>query len=243
MVTNHSRNVSYRSSLLPALIIALLVIFLFCLWSSSLQAFPSQYTTYINEHFVTAEKKLQSSEYAFDVGFGKNEKRDDIVLSSTNDSTAYLVSHTSLRSATPIHFTELNLPYADYPVYAFIDEEGRMQYRVYVRRVSESGRDEFGFVRAEVKFNGTSFDFILDSEYTFIAPGDERYGVITAVNAPAALVSGLKKDFSREGVYYRQGSNGNKEYYVYGHYPNGEDGFYLADSSGVMIPGTLSVLP
>ena len=139
----------------------------------------------------------------------------------------------------PINYTEINYPGMDIPIYTYIADDGTSQYRLYVERET-NGTVYKGYISAKQAMDGLKivYDYDIDSE--FIDLRSEKYGIITPMDAPNDITGDLIKVFGYTGLYYIQ-NNDNKEYYIYGYYDNREPGFFIANSTGNMIPGTLPI--
>ena len=110
---------------------------------------------------------------------------------------------------------------------------------MYVERET-NGIISKGYIKAEQKLDGLKIKYDYDINSKFIDIKSEKFGEITPVDASTEITGDLVKVFGYTGLYYNQ-NNGNKEYYIYGYYMNREPGFFIANSSGSMIPGTLPV--
>lgn len=139
----------------------------------------------------------------------------------------------------PINYTEIHSPQYETPLYAFVDRNGDTQYRVMIQR-DRKGKKERGFIKATLQMQNTSIVVDYNPGDDIVDPAKEDYGEITLKEAPSDMIGNLMSEYGKTGVYYRL-KNGLKEYVCYGSYPGKEDGFYMADQTGRMIPGTLSI--
>lgn len=140
----------------------------------------------------------------------------------------------------PIQYTEIRYPNIDYPIYVFMDNNGHAKYRIYISR-SEDGQSSSGYIQAQQAITNLKIHFDFDENDDFVDVSSEPFGEIELTDAPEELTVSLVKEYGLVGTYYRINNAGIKEYYVFGHYPNSEDEFYIADFNGHMVPGTLPV--
>ena len=157
--------------------------------------------------------------------------------SGDNKSYSRLIKADTLE--IPVNYTEIIYPGMELPIYTFISEDGSSQYRMYVERET-NGIISKGYIKAKQKLDGLKIKYDYDINSKFIDIKSEKFGEITPVDASTEITGDLVKVFGYTGLYYNQ-NNGNKEYYIYGYYMNREPGFFIANSSGSMIPGTLPV--
>lgn len=243
------------SALSAAVVIAMAVILVFLLWisghepvntPSSLSLVAHVIPAYTDESGVVRAAKYTAS--VFDTNYVSAAGRlfNTVNISAGDNSDMIAAAGNSRPVAAPAQeipdqYTEIKYPYLDFPVYVYMNSEGKAQYRVYLERLS-NGSTESGFVKASQSIRNMKISMDYDTGDMFIRTADEDFGTIIQVNAPADLQGDLIKEFSAVGTYYLINASGNMEYYVYGHYPNSTtDDFYLADNNGIMIPGTLPV--
>lgn len=144
---------------------------------------------------------------------------------------------TALANEIPINYTEHIYPSVPYPVYVFLDESGKMTYRVMLER-SAGYKKERGYVQATMSIMNRKLCINFNENDPFVSLSQEPFGEITATEPDEEKIVGLQKVFGKTGVYQRLSTG---ELFVYGHYPSGEDRFYMADSNGNMIRGTLPI--
>lgn len=207
---------------------------------------------YVKPAETKAEQETEKVKYTatlFNTGYIVKEKRSSSVSSTdakkNMDTSNLIEADVDFRfdridlSNLPVSYTEVNYPYIDYPLYVFIDSNGSTQYRAFVIRKTKSGTVEEGFIPVEQKMKNMKMTVHYNEDATFVDPDQEPYGIIEQIDADNDKVNGLIKEFGMTGVYYRTNDNGEKEYFVYGHYQGRENSFFLADNNGKMIPGTL----
>ena len=139
----------------------------------------------------------------------------------------------------PLNYTEITNPLLTVPLYAFVDQDGNTQYRLYVERKNNNAI-EYGFIRAKQSIVNLNIKIDYDINSEFVDISKEQYGTIVPEEAPDDKIHDLISVFGYNGLYYGVNNN-TKEYYIYGHYKNSKSAFYLADKNGNMIPGTLPV--
>lgn len=190
----------------------------------------------------------KAPESPFDVpAAGRRETRGEapnraVFVSNTGiDALGLVLASHSETNSVPENYTELTFSGCDYPVYAFIDSEGRFAYRVQIER-TESGIRETGFAEARPVLSGKSIRFEWDASAPFLSVRDEDFGILSLTDAPVESTAGLSRCWGADGLYCRTGSNDSRQYYFYGAYPGGNPGFVPADSQGRMIPGKLPVI-
>ena len=213
---------------------------------SRLRPFPGRKTRI---QFSLVEFAPQEApESPFDVpATGRRETRGEAPNRAVFASNTGIDALSSIRTAhsetnsVPENYTELIFSGCDYPVYAFIDSEGRFAYRVQIER-SKNGIRETGFAEARPVLSGKSICFEWDDSAPFVSVRDEHFGILSLTDAPVEFTAGLSRCWGADGLYCRTGSDGSRQYYFYGAYPGGRPEFVPADPEGRMIPGNLPVI-
>ena len=213
---------------------------------SRLRPFPGKKTRI---QFSLVEFAPQEApESPFDVSAaGRREIRGEasnraVFASNTGiDTLSPILTTHSETGFVPENYTELTFSGCNYPVYTFIDSEGRFAYRVQIER-SENGIRKTGFVEARPVLSGKSIRFEWDDSAAFVSVRDEDCGILSLADAPVESTAGLSRCWGADGLYCRTGSDGSRQYYFYGAYPCGNPGFVPADPEGRMIPGKLPVI-
>lgn len=256
MEASTKKNV-FASALLASSVLLLLCVLLIIGWVQSLEPFKIHINTTYKSIEIPAEKhqeqQVETIRYpsgVFDTSFASSfrESHENKGIARQSASEADPVSNTLVNGTnlvseapqTPLQYTKVKYPYFDKPVYVFMNENGELQYRVCIERVIEK-KKVYGFVPAATELFNQNLTMVYDENAEFINITEESFGEIEPVNAPESLTKSLMKEYGKTGVYYKINRKGNKEYFVYGHYKNGKNNFFIADTLGNMIPGTLPI--
>ncbi len=242
------RKASFSNAFLSAMIIVCIAIVLMLQWVFTLKPFTQVYPDiYYNlNRTASAEEKEESrnlrySSQLFDTNYSRAIRTCNTYycLETEAEEAKNLASVAkpvkAMSEEIPVNYTELIYPSLPYPVYGFIGENGKMNYRVMLEK-SIRGKKFRGFVQATQTIRNRKISIDYDEDSPFISEKDERFGEIIATEPAEEQIAGLQKVFGRTGVYQRTAGN---EFYAYGHYPNGDDSFFMADKNGNMIKGTL----
>lgn len=252
------KNIIFIASIETAAFLLCCFVFAFVLWASNQTPVSSikrqqkiifQYAASSeSQEDVSPSAEIKYSSGLFDSGYAvdkKNLESVGMILTQGNMNTPQekkVKKTLSIEkvdpSCLPVGYTEVNYPYLDYPLYVFLDRNGATQYRIYVKK-TEDGIEAEGFIPVEQKMKNMKMTVQYDENAAYIDPEQEPYGTIELVDATDEETNGLIKEFGTIGTYYRTNDKGQKEYFVYGHYPNRENSFFIADNDGKMIPGTL----
>lgn len=202
-------------------------------------------TTYIIENSVkssnrTPEEAASYPASLFDNSYSTRSHISKVLTQTQEVNNIITTEDNIIASDIPVNYTEMQIPFSKYPVYAFINDQGKTEYRVYAVKHSENGSRN-GFVRADVSFENGKIRVIYDLETPFVEYDSEKFGEIEAVDPPANITSGLIKVYGKTGLYMMYKKNQEKQYIIYGHYPGGENEFYLADKKAQMIKGTFPI--
>lgn len=244
----------FKAAVSTATVLILLLLLLILLWmlnkeqaelrfchSIVAQAVPYQPDTGIEtEHKILFPASVFNSNFVVASNNMRNRVRQDKSGKDGAASAAEAVPCAAPAGTIPLQYTEVRYPNIEYPIYIFMDTNGSARYRIYVSK-DTGGKAVSGYVQAQQAIANMKIRFDFDVNGDFVDPLSEPFGEIAPADAPEELAGSLVKEYGLVGTYYRVNDKGIKEYYVYGHYPNSEDEFYLADSSGHMIPGTLPV--
>ena len=234
-------------AVITSVLFAMIVIAAIILWTHSLQPVHVSVHKTIHAEYVPTftpdtniatdyEKALFSTAYA-----RLAQQRKKIAEDITETSAEVSVSDSFEIIPPPLiprEYTEIQYPYLEYPLYVFLDEYGTANYRVSAERV-RNGQKETGFLEATQTIRNLKMTVEYDEDGAFVDIQKEPFGKITLVNAPENETQSLNKAYGIAGTYYIVKSNGEKEYYVYGHYENGMNAFFLAGEDGTFIPGSL----
>ena len=136
-------------------------------------------------------------------------------------------------TAVPAGYTHVETEDPTLSLFAFTDETGVVQYRVY------GGYTEFIDGAAGETFQGfypsDETGAILADAKAFVDPALEPFG--TASSTPLPDTIRLRSTYTLTETGLISGSEGGT--FIYGSFAEGEGAFYPADSSGKMIPGAL----
>ena len=136
-------------------------------------------------------------------------------------------------AAVPAGYTKMETEDATLSLYAFTDDTGTVQYRVY------GGYTEFvdGVAGETVKgfYLSDETGAILSDANAFVDPASEPFGTATSTSLPDTLR--LRDAYTLTDTGLITSNAGGT--FVYGSFAGGEGAFYPADSSGKMIPGAL----
>ena len=136
-------------------------------------------------------------------------------------------------AAVPAGYAKMETEDAAISLYAFTDDTGTVQYRVY------GGYTEFvdGVAGETVKgfYLSDETGAILSDANAFVDPASEPFGTATSTSLPDTLRLRAAYTLTDAGLIT---SNAGGTF-VYGSFAGGEDAFYPADSSGKVIPGAL----
>lgn len=259
-IANKPRSSSgvFGMSLVFAFILFFLALVAAIFWTQTLEPFHVQVnktifaTEVVSENMTTIkERPLSYPETVFQSAYAVSYKKASENINLTGETTHGTASGMKKeegfrllkaeKAKIPIQYTEIQYPYMEYPVYAFMDTNGVIQYRVYAERI-QNNEEERGYLVSTQAIENMRIQMKYDEKSAFIRLEDEPFGIITAENAPDEKTIGLMKEYGKTGTYYRNTNGGTKEYYVYGHYKDEPSEFYLADSTGTMIPGTLPLV-
>ena len=177
-----------------------------------------------SESFVSTRTPVNMTAQK-NTGAGKNKTYTSLIKAETKE--------------IPVNYTEINYPGMNIPIYTFFDEAGSAQYRLFAER-EINGETVKGYIAARQVLEGMIIKYDYDLESDFVDTAKENYGHITPLDASTDITGDLIKVYGYTGLYYYQNDD-VKEYYIYGFYPGHEPGFFIANSSGNMIPGTIPV--
>ena len=234
-------SVSFASSVCILSVLILLGLFLTCL-SPSLRCRDLVFRfTVIESAPQEAPESPFDSQTAGWRGAGAETRNQAVFASNRSIRIESLMTGSPEREVSPPdNYTELAFSGCDYPVYGFINPEGRLEYRILLER-TENGVPVKGYVEAQPVLSGTSIRFKPDETASFIPADEENFGILSPADAPVESAAGLTRCWGADGLYFRTGSDGIRQYFIYGAYPGGTPGFVPADPDGHMIPGKLPV--
>jgi len=137
-------------------------------------------------------------------------------------------------SAVPTGYTRVTLEDPNIALFAFTDQEGKVEYRVY------GGYTTFVDGVADKSTNGfypsdETGAILSDSAEAFVDPATEAFGVCDNATLPDTLRLRAKYTLLENGLI--TGTEGGT--FVYGSFAGGEGAFYPADSTGKMVAGAL----
>lgn len=245
-------------SLITAFILFFLVIIAGIIWTQTLEPYHIQVNKTIRATEVAPKYEIIKEEQTLtypDTVFESNyaylsRKTSGLTLASKEialESSSGIKKEERFhllkadKSQIPAQYTEIQYPYMEYPVYAFMDKNGVIQYRVYAER-TQNNHEERGYLVSTQVIENMRIKMKYDEASAFVHTEEEPFGSIIPENAPDEKTYGLLKEYGKTGIYYRINKDGSKEYYAYGHYKNEPSEFYLADNTGTMIPGTLPLV-
>lgn len=234
-----SSNECSINSIYYGLCLFMLFLIAFSMYVNNLEHRNTYSTIIIMKYAAVENADIISSTYTSDT-FKRNNTNYYVAKLNNkinNKSTSTLVKASA--NNIPLNYTEINSPLLDVPIYAFVDQEGKTQYRLCVER-KNNNTVEYGFIKTLQRIVNLNIQYEYDINSEFIDTEKENYGTITPEVAPDDKIQDLISGFGYTGLYYKT-NNGLKEYYIYGHYKNNKSAFYLADENGNMIPGTLPV--
>ena len=243
---------NYANALLAAMLIVVALFVMSLQWIITLKEPPKVKNIIYRENAAyetiktEPEKEKKYTEETFETSFARyiNRNKEYYDLTEENKETIYKVKESvpvkALASEVPINYTELVLPNVGFPVYVFMDNNGKLNYRVMIERTTNNTKER-GYVTAKNVFKNKTIGIDYDQDAEFVNVEAENYGEIIATEPDEDKVIGMQKVFGKKGVYEKTTPDGKKEYYVYGHYVNGDDSFFMADKEGNMIKGTLPI--
>ncbi len=224
-------------------------------WVQTLQKSPEIRSRKIQEKYVqtqkATEKGKEESKYSlqtFKTNYAatiratvknNNSKTGSEEKKGTETKDRFEIKKADI-NILPVSYTEVNYPYIDFPLYIFIDNSGNAQYRAYIERTIKDVTEK-GFIPVMQVMKNMKRGVEYEENAALVDPATELYGIIELEDAPENMTGTLVKEYGTKGTYYFINESGEKDYYVYGHYPNKESAFYIADKKGAMIPGTLPV--
>lgn len=132
----------------------------------------------------------------------------------------------------PEGYSVLELKGLDFPVYGFVDKEGRTCYRAFSEK-------DGAFYEIEIdEKNGT---YAVTKVAEKADPSKEEFGTPKAAQlASGSSVSGYKPVAGKEGLYEAEKPAIKPEYIFYGTYgKKGDEAFYEAEKDGTVKPGTM----
>lgn len=168
---------------------------------------------------------------------------DQDYSSDTNVYTELFFMECSDRNEIPSFYTRIDPVGVDVPVYAFTDENGEVQYRVYgmktYNKVNKTEQKEArGFVSVEIVPAADGFALKAKND-TFIRMYDERPGRVSAV---MPNYGSIPKGVSQyKGIVFRYSTGNESIYCVYGSFDGIEFHYWESDETGVMILGSLYI--
>jgi len=137
-------------------------------------------------------------------------------------------------SAVPTGYTRVTLDDPNIALFAFTDQDGKVQYRVYggyttlINGVADKTTN--GFYPSD-----ETGAILADSAEAFVDPATESFGICENSPLPDTLRLRVKYTQTENGLI--TGTDGGS--FVYGSFAGGEGAFYPADSTGKMVAGAL----
>ena len=169
---------------------------------------------------------------------------EDVAEKETNDSNVFPLNEpmaASLRQIPP-SYTPMDVIGYEYPIYSFLDETGKYQHRVFIRRSVSSTSSLYGFVPASFSVADGNITLSFDPAASFVDLSKEPFAQLSLCEYPDTLPAGMNRIYGKPGLYARVTESGKREYLIYGKYPyDTECHFFLADDNGNMVAGTMPV--